>query len=299
MRSWQELVASPHVGQAPAIDQTALAATLATVDRRSTIRPGALDATRPDTAVTPAAAGLSPFADRLVLGTTIGEGGMAVVRIAKQTSLGREVAVKVLREDAADSASPRMLREAWITGTLEHPNIVPVHDLGVDGDGRPMLVLKRIEGRPWSELIGKRDEIRARFGMDALEWNLQQLVHVCHAVAFAHSRGIVHRDLKPANIMIGGFGEVYVLDWGIAVSLIDDGTGRLPLASQCNELAGTLAYMAPEMLGPGPIAEQTDVYLLGAMLYEIVAGTPPHMRESVSATLESIMRSKPVLSTDA
>jgi eukaryotic-like serine/threonine-protein kinase len=206
---------------------------------------------------------------------------MAIVRKATQTALHREVAVKTLRSEAADEAAPRLLREAWITGALEHPNIVPVHDLGSDERGRPLLVLKRIEGEPWQPKTRELDD------------NLATLMQVCHAIAFAHSRGIVHRDLKPENVMIGRFGEVYVLDWGIAVSTRDDGSGRLPLAADAREIAGTLAYMAPEMLGHEIPSERTDVFLLGAILYEIVEGKPPHLLESVSASLESIRACEP------
>ncbi len=289
-------MSADHATRGSATDQ-ALAATLATTNPEATIRPRALDSTisadavditLPDEVARKASGELEPFAQRLALGTTLGEGGMAVVRVATQRSLGREVAVKMMRPDATDDASPRMLREAWITGALEHPNIVPVHDLGTDEQGRPMLVLKRIEGRPWSELIREC----------GLEWNLQTFVHVCNAIAFAHSRRIVHRDLKPANIMIGGFGEVYVLDWGIAVSLVDDGSGRLPLAKDCTELAGTLAYMAPEMLGNAPLDERTDTYLLGAILFEIATGKPPHLCKTIETTIGSIRATPPVLADD-
>ena len=130
------------------IDRTALARTLASIDPRQTIRPPSLETTvahTGDAASLPVK--LERLSERLELGTTIGQGGMAIVRGAKQTSLHREVAVKTLRADATDHASPRLLREAWITGALEHPNIVPVHDLGADERGRPLLVLKRIERR--------------------------------------------------------------------------------------------------------------------------------------------------------
>src|SRR5690606_8689637 len=103
------------------------------------------------------------------------------------------------------------------------------------------------------------------------------------AVRFAHARGVLHRDLKPGNVMIGNFGEVYLLDWGIAVALRDDGTGRFPLASEATELAGTPSYMAPEMLGREagpPLSERTDVYLAGAVLYELITGRPPHVGTS-------------------
>jgi serine/threonine-protein kinase len=127
-------------------------------------------------------------------------------------------------------------------------------------------------------------------------------MQVLNAVRFAHSRGIIHRDLKPSNVMIGDFGEVYLLDWGIAVSLRPDETGRLPLASDVTELAGTPSYMAPEMLSPGegaPLSERTDIYLAGAVLFEIVAGRPPHLGTSALAVLTSVLSSKPELPTDA
>src|SRR5262249_52505984 len=143
-----------------------------------------------------------------------------------------------------------LLRESWITGGLEHPNIVPVHDLTVDESGRPRLLLKRIEGLPWSEVLHDAEALRQRFASDdPLDFNVRVLMQVCSPVNFAHRRGIVPRDLKPQNVMIGEFQEVYVLDWGLAVSLVDDGSGRLPLAADVDEMAGTPAYMAPEMLG--------------------------------------------------
>jgi len=207
---------------------------------------------------------------------TLGEGGMGVVHLATQRTLGRQVAVKTLRKGAGDEqAALRIVREAWITGALEHPNVVPVHDVGVDASGAPVIVMKRIEGRPWSHYLRDAAAVAKRFAAaDLVEWNLRTLANVCNAMHFAHARGILHRDLKPDNVMIGEFGEVYVLDWGIAVSLADDGTGRFPLASQATDIAGTPHYMAPEMLlgDPTMLSPRTDVYLLGAMLYEIFTG---------------------------
>ena len=229
---------------------------------------------------------------------TIGEGGMGVVHLATQATLGRHVAVKTLRKGAGDrEAALRIVREAWLTGALEHPNVVPVHDVGVDPSGAPVIVMKRIEGRVWSHLMRDGAEIKRRFGVtDPLEWNLRTMVSVCNAVHFAHSRNILHRDLKPDNVMIGEFGEVYVLDWGIAVSLKDDPSGRLPCASQATEIAGTPHYMAPEMLLGDPTAysPRTDVYLLGAILYEIFAGEPPHKGSDVHAIVTNILLSTPV-----
>jgi serine/threonine-protein kinase len=216
----------------------------------------------------------------LNIGETLGEGGMGVVRLAVQSTLGREVAVKMLRpgHDSAD-ARRKLLHEAWVTGGLEHPNVVPVYEVGQDPEGRPYLVLRRIEGVPWSALVGADDAVRARGAADPVEWHLRVLLQVCNAVAFAHSRGILHRDLKPENVMIGAFGEVYLVDWGIAVATDDSPVARIPRASDQAGPAGTPAYLAPEQLrdpGSPPLSERTDVWLLGAVLYEVLHGHPPH-----------------------
>lgn len=231
---------------------------------------------------------------RLELGKTLGEGGMGIVRVAKQASLGREVAVKTLRsEHTGQGFERRLLQEAWTTGTLEHPNIVPVYDIDLDEDNKPLIVLKRIEGRVWEELMHDPKAIGREHGSkDPLEWNIRVLMQICRALQFAHRRGFVHRDLKPENVMVGSFGEVYVLDWGIAVALHDDGTGRFPLAADARAMAGTPSYMAPEMLGGDEphIGPWTDVYLVGAVLYEILAGHAPHEGETLSEVLHSVLQ---------
>ncbi|MBX7193231.1 MAG: serine/threonine protein kinase [Sandaracinaceae bacterium] len=215
----------------------------------------------------------------------LGEGGMGVVRLGQQRSLERPVALKSLKSGLeSPSARLKLLREAWITGKLEHPNIVPVHDLGIDERGEPRIVLKRIEGASWDSLFANADDVKRRFdASDLLDWNLRVLLEVAHALHFAHTRGIVHRDLKPENVMIGSFGEVYVVDWGLAVALEDDGTARLPLAKDALELAGTPSYMAPEQWGGSrEVGVRTDVYLLGATLYEILVGAPPRDGRSLA-----------------
>lgn len=242
--------------------------------------------------------GLGPsLGGRIDMHHTIGEGGMGIVHLATQATLGRHVAVKTLRSGTGDTdATLRILREAWVTGALEHPNVVPVHDVGVDASGEPVIIMKRIEGRPWSALMHAPEEIARLFrATDAIEWNLRILTSVCNAVHFAHSRGILHRDLKPDNVMIGEFGEVYVVDWGIAVSLKDDPSGRLPLAAHATEIAGTPHYMAPEMLlgDPTVYSPRTDVYLLGAILFEIFAGDPPHEGDNLNALVSDILLSAP------
>nr|HEX4318011.1 serine/threonine-protein kinase [Kofleriaceae bacterium] len=238
----------------------------------------------------------------LVHGDVLGEGGMGVVRAAEQVALGRTVAVKTLKRRDPEAALA-LLREAWVTGAIEHPNVVPVHYVELDGDGMPLVVMKRIAGVEWSKLIDRADEVERRFGAtDLLAWNLAILMQVLNAIRFAHHRGVIHRDLKPSNVMIGDFGEVYLLDWGIAVSLRDDPSGRLPIAAHQSEMAGTPAYMAPEMLGRAgdpPQTERTDVYLAGAVLYEIVVGSPPHRGTDILAVIADILTSAPHLPADA
>ncbi len=233
----------------------------------------------------------------LELEGVIGRGGTGLVREAVQTSLRRKVAVKGLRPEARSERNARnLMHEGWVTGALEHPNVVPVYDMGVDADGHPLIVLKRISGDRWTDLLANPDEVRRRFDVeDPFEWHLRTLMQVCTTVAFAHSRRVVHRDLKPDNVMLGPYGEVYVLDWGIAISMDDDPDGRLPSWRQATRLAGTPCYMAPEMLGEDPprISERTDVYLLGAILYEIVCEQPPHDGPSVHHMLQSVVDSNP------
>ncbi len=204
----------------------------------------------------------APAAD-FQLGETIGVGGMGQVMSARQTALDRPVAAKFLRDPQGDPTP--LLREAIVTGRLEHPNIVPVHLLATTATGAPFFAMKRVEGTPWSEAL--------EAGRTVVE-DLEVLLRVCDAVAFAHDRGVLHRDIKPANVLIGRFGEVYLVDWGLAVSLAEDQV--LPLASTAT-FAGTPAYMAPEMAAdePSKLGVTTDVYLLGATLYEILEGKPP------------------------
>lgn len=209
--------------------------------------------------------------DGLTVGERLGEGGMGVVLAAEQHALERSVAVKRTRVPAA-SLRARLIREALVTGALAHPNVIPVHDLRRDEDGGPMLVMQRVEGRPWSDHL--RDGVPADGARDPLRWHARVLVQVCHAVAFAHSRGVLHRDLKPQNVMIGRYGAVYVLDWGLAAALPVCSVPGLPLAGERAAVAGTPAYMAPEQARGEPLSVATDVWLLGALAYEILHGRP-------------------------
>ena len=252
-----------------------------------------------------AVAGLLSQAGDLIsevdLGETLGEGGMGIVRLATQRSMGRRVAVKTARIDArSEAATLKLLREAWVTGALEHPNIVPIYDVGLDSDGAPIIVMRLVDGNDWGCLMHDAAAVREQHGADELlEWNLRILLQVCNAARFAHSHGIIHRDLKPENVMIGRFGQVYLLDWGIAVSLVDDGSGRFPLAREVDQTVGTPAYMAPEMLAAdaSALGVQTDVYLLGSILYEIIEGAPPHRCATLAEFVDSVGSSKPRFAT--
>jgi len=203
----------------------------------------------------------------------LGKGGMGVVYAARQASIDREVAVKMLNsENAADVMQRfKFLSEAVVTGELDHPNIVPIHDLGANEAGALFYSMKRVRGTPWMEALGKKSRAE----------NLDILMKVADAIAFAHSRGVVHRDLKPENVMLGGFGEVLVMDWGLALSTPD--FRKSSSITQSNSMGGTPAYMAPEM-ATGPIEKVgplSDVYLLGACLFEVIAGKPPHTGSNV------------------
>jgi serine/threonine-protein kinase len=220
----------------------------------------------------------------LQVGPMLGQGGMGIVYLAHQDSLDREVAVKQIRKDAPGSADQALVHEARIMGALEHPNIIPVHALGIDENGATTLVMKRVEGTNWGELIGDSDHpgwssevVRPA---DPIERHVGILLEVCKGLQFAHGRSIIHRDLKPDNIMIGPFGEVYILDWGLAC--------RLDMPIKRFRIVGTPAYLAPEMLDPkAKRTVRTDIYLLGSCLYEALTGHPPH----TGATIRDILRS--------
>jgi serine/threonine-protein kinase len=237
------------------------------------------------------------FASVLELGDTIGEGGMGIVIAAEEEALGRTVAVKTLRPESRDPRSVRkLLQEAWVTGRLEHPNVVPVYRVEVGEDKAPMVVLKRIEGDDWSSLMHEPAAISERFGAeDPLEWNLRVLLSVCNALRFAHDRGVIHRDIKPDNVMIGRYGEVYLVDWGLAVAIDESAEKRLPSAAEVPRLAGTPSYMSPEQLdeAAGELSVKTDVYLLGATLHEIITGEAPHQGSGLMDFVMSIAASKP------
>eukprot|EP00913_Durusdinium_trenchii_P028471 g26699.t1 len=207
----------------------------------------------------------------------IGEGGAGFVYAARQTSINRTVAIKMLRPEAVHRHEDRQkfLSEAVVTGDLDHPNIVPIHDLGVQENGTLFYSMKRVVGTPWSEVFSQKTQ----------PGNIEILMKVADAVAFAHARGIVHRDLKPENVMLGDYGEVLVMDWGIALATPEFSKNRSIL--ETGSLGGTPAYMSPEM-AKGPVSEIgtfSDVYLLGGILFEIITGLTPHTGPDVMQCL--------------
>jgi WD40 repeat protein/tRNA A-37 threonylcarbamoyl transferase component Bud32 len=242
----------------------------------------------------------APFrAGRFQLGAELARGGMGIVYSARDDSLGRDVAVKVLHERyLVDSlVGQRFLDEARITAQLQHPGIPPVFEVGRLDDERPYLAMKLIKGRTLEDLLRERTEPasdRGRF--------LAVFEQVCQAVGYAHSKHILHRDLKPANIMVGAFGEVQVMDWGLAkllqpggetghelAAITETSSGTVIQTSRDRDSAtlagsmlGTPAFMAPEQAGGelGLLDERTDVFGLGAILCVILTGEPPYTGKS-------------------
>jgi serine/threonine protein kinase len=236
---------------------------------------------------------------RFVLVGEVARGGMGAILRGIDRDLCREVAVKVMLDADNPRQKARFIEEAQITGQLEHPNIVPVHELGVDEHKRPYFAMKMVRGRSLAQIL---DTLRER-PAEARDYTLGRLVNVlvsvCHALAYAHARGVIHRDLKPANVMVGDFGEVYVMDWGLAKVLTgapeppaaaedrtvadSDGKSKAVVTSrdqpgdktQDGAILGTPAYMAPEQALGHAVDQRSDVYALGALLYAVLTLRPP------------------------
>lgn len=207
----------------------------------------------------------------------IGEGGMGIIQEAKQNALNRIVAIKLLGNYKGSDAVSHFTREAAVTGNLEHPNIVPIYDLGKNEDEKPFYAMKRVHGKSWAKSLEEK----------SLPENIDILIHVCDAVAYAHSKGIIHRDIKPENVMLGEFGEVLLMDWGLAAGMWDGAPA--PRVRYEDAIAGTPAYMAPEMARgeEDVIGFYSDIYLLGAVLFEIITGEQPHSGASIRDCLDN------------
>ncbi len=236
----------------------------------------------------------------------LGVGGQGVVWRAWQWALSREVAVKQFYSGDEDV----WLKEAFTTAELDHPNIVPVYDLSWvedrKGVSHPLMAMKLIKGEPWHKVLA-RDRRHPDFDLAKhLGRHLPILLSVSNAISFAHSKGIIHRDLKPMQVVVGDYGEVFLMDWGLALFVEDDApravtNGRVKFHTLKSSAiaAGTPAYMAPEQTLDAKygLGYHTDVYLLGAMLYEIVTGTPPHysnsMKRSYKMAVENVVHPVP------
>lgn len=233
---------------------------------------------------------------RFAMKEKIGQGGFAEVWGAEQIPLWRQVAIKKLRPSdrsgkgskSTDSTpQERAFRlEALVTANLEHPNIMPIYDMGYDEeDGRPLMAMKLIRGLRWDELLNA-DRERMTIP-DLLNKHLPILIDISQALAFAHSRGIVHRDIKPSQVMLGDYGEVLLTDWGLALGYDEELVAEtaspelakaIPNGKTAANPAGTPAFMAPEQTTKTAeeICPQTDIFMLGACLYFMMTGRPPY-----------------------
>jgi serine/threonine-protein kinase len=272
----------------------------------ATLAPAAAEPGGPPTAP----AGPSRQDQRYVLARLHATGGTGQIWLARDGDLGREVALKVLRPDRAGQAAvqKRFVEEARIAGQLEHPAIVPVYELARRADdGQPFYAMRFVKGRTLTQAARDYHEKRARGEAGQLDQLalVGAFVAVCNAVAYAHARGVIHRDLKGQNVVLGDFGEVIVLDWGLA-KVVDrpgeDGAAPVVVApggrrdeTLTGQVLGTPAYMAPEQAAGRPdlINERTDVYGLGAVLYEILTGRPPFGGEEFLVILHRVREEEP------
>ncbi|MEZ4265807.1 MAG: protein kinase [Myxococcota bacterium] len=237
----------------------------------------------------------------LLLGAQLGEGGMGVVLAAKDIDLGRVVALKTLRPDCADDETmvQALLFEARITGQLEHPHIVPVHSIGTLEDGRPYYTMRLLSDLSLADVL---EQLRLGRDFSVRNYTLSQLLHyfrgICLAVEYAHDRGVIHRDLKPDNILIGAYGEVQIMDWGVARVLptSKDDPGLFAGAPEVpGTVAGTPHFMSPEQArGETALLDRrSDVYSLGVLLYQILTLRLPFDVPADDAALESA-RARPI-----
>jgi len=239
-------------------------------------------------------------------------GGIGRVWLARDRQLDREVAIKELFPENAGNArvAARFIREAQLTGQLEHPGIVPVYELDRGaGANRPFYAMKFVRGRTLTSAVDAYHSKRAQGTADSLEFValLTAFAAVSNTIAYAHSRGVIHRDLKGDNVILGDFGEVIVLDWGLA-KIVGQSEGKKTVGSDPppdlkqnpgltiqGEVVGTPAYMAPEQ-AEGRLDQidfRTDIYGLGAILYEILSGQPPFTGSTTLEVLQEVIRGSP------
>ena len=235
---------------------------------------------------------------------TIARGGKCVIQSCKDLHLSRVICYKSLRQELHDDRveQQRFLREARVTAMLQHPNTVPVYELGRNNHGYLYFTMKLVHGYTLRELLDPR--YRDRYDLQQL---LDVLIQIGHALNYAHTHGVIHRDIKPENILVGPFGEVLLLDWGLAKVWDRDGVSPEPpesaepvidsddlsLTGQ-GKLQGTISYMSPEQIERDPgIDARTDIFSLGVILYEILSGALPTSSEKFDDILREIKEAEP------
>ncbi len=270
------------------------------------------------------AASFRGFGDRYAVAGEISRGGMGIILDARDAKIRRELAIKVLLSgrEATEEEIARFIEEAQIQGQLEHPNICPVHELNVDAEGRHYFTMKKVRGRSLAQILREERSRKPAAVPDASRFRLLEIFRkVCDAVAFAHAHGVVHRDLKPDNVMVGEFGEVMVMDWGIAKILgrreapgsvegpvapspvegpgspaaspvVSDRAGAEALLSLPGTIHGTPSYMSPEQARGevDRVDERSDIYALGGILYAMLTLEDPVRGDTVAHILEKVTR---------
>ncbi len=226
----------------------------------------------------------------------LARGGMGRVFVARDLVLKREVAVKEALH-GTETALRRFEREALLTARLQHPGIVSVYELARRASGEPYLVMRRVHGQPLNEAISRAGGLRERLAL------LPAFVSVAETLAYAHREGVIHRDLKPSNVLLGEFGDTVVIDWGLAKDLHSTAADEpkdeaLPspesaALTRAGSVLGTPLYMSPEQARGEPVDRRTDVYALGALLYELLCGAAPYRDASGKATGDGVLHGPP------
>lgn len=234
---------------------------------------------------------------------TIAKGGKAVIQSCKDLHLSRTICFKKLHAEFADNPieQKRFLREARVNALLQHPNIVPLYELGRDTKGHYFFTMKLVHGYTFREIL----DYRERYDLKQL---INVIIQIAHALEYAHGHRVIHRDIKPENILVGPYGETLLLDWGLAKVWNSDGSAEEELVDKTRtvsnkkattmtdteKLQGTIAYMSPEQIQKDPnIDYRTDIYSLGVILYEILAGRTPSIKETVDGIIQETLHETP------
>lgn len=249
---------------------------------------------------------LNPNTRYMLLGT-VAKGGKSIIRSCKDMHLNRVVAYKSLRSEFLNDEieKTRLLREARVSAMLQHPNTIPIYELGRDNQGHYYFTMKLVHGYTLREIF----DYRERYDLTQLVEVIEQ---IAQCLAYAHSHGVAHRDIKPENILAGPYGEVLLLDWGLAKVWRKDGTALFednedvdPLKIKDKSLTGqgklqgTLCYMSPEQIRRDPdISFSTDIYSLGSVLYELLTGKPPFDSEIPREILDMVQQQEPALPSE-